>query len=557
MRYFLYARKSEEDEARQVQSIGDQLKLAHQLAEASGLSIARVYQEAHSAKRPNRPVFGEMIQAIERGEADGIIAWHPDRLSRNAVDAGIIIDLLDRSVLHDLQFHSYRFENTPEGKWMLSIVLGQSKYFVDKLSKDVKRGLRSKLEKGHYPQLAPLGYLNDRANRTIIADPERFPLMRRSFELILSRSHTPAQVLRILNGQWGLRTPRTAKRGGGPLSQAAFYRLLINPFYTGLMEYKGELFQGQHPPLLAQHEFDEVGRILGRGFVAAPQKYDFPFRGLLRCGLCGGAVTAETKVKRYPKSGRSASYTYYHCTGARGCSKVSITQNTIEAQVRGLLDRVTLSPSAALWCLEPAQAWHQAQSQNYHGNIETLTQALHGAERRKTNLLNAHLSEPDLFSWDELREHKALLQDEINGLRREIKAAEEELERVRTTVENVFDFAVHAKERFETGNTAMRRHIASCLGVHYVLTLGKLDIEPHPLLVPILGIELPKIGSTNNKNGSEDTVPLVWQALGNTVRTLSVQHKFSFPTPEWSSGANNRLDQSGLNLYGGNSRRHA
>ena len=533
MPYFLYARKSEEDDTRQVQSISDQLHLAQQLAAASGLAIARVYQEARSAKRPGRPVFCEMIQAVERGEADGIIAWHPDRLARNAVDAGLLIDLIDRGVLHDLKFHSYRFENTPEGKWMLGIVLGQSKYFVDKLSKDVKRGLRSKLEKGHYPQLAPLGYLNDRANRTVIADPERFPLMRRAFELILSRSHTPAQALRVLNEQWGLRTPRTAKRGGGPLSQAAFYRLLANPFYAGLMEYKGELFPGAYPPMLAQHEFDEVGRILGGGVVSAPQKHDFPFRGLLRCGLCGGGITAETKVKRYPKTGRSTSYTYYHCTGNRGCSKISITQGEIEAQVRALLDRVTLSPSAAKWCLEPAQKWHQSQSQTHHQSIETLTQALHGAERRKTNLLNAHLSDPDFFSAEELREHKALLQSEINGLRREIRATEEELERVRQTALNIFDFAVHAKERFETGDAKTRRHVASLLGLHYVLTLGKLEIEPHPLLVPILGFELPEIGSTNNKNGSEEAVSLVWQTLGNTVRTLSARHMFSFPTPEW------------------------
>jgi len=64
--------------------------------------------------------------------------------------------------------------------------------------------------------------------------------------------------------------------------------------------------------------------------------------------------------------------------------------------------------------------------------------------------------------------------------------------------------------------------------VHYVLTLGKLDIEPHPLLVPILGIELPKIGSTNNKNGSEDTVSLVWQALRDDVLTLVKSNRTSF-----------------------------
>lgn len=157
MAYFLYVRKSEEDDGRQVQSIGDQLKIGRELAESAGVEISEIFQEARSAKRPGRPVFNEMIARIEAGEAEGIIAWHPDRLSRNAVDAGLIIDMLDRGVLRDLKFQSYKFENTPEGKWMLSIVLGQSKYYVDKMSVEVRRGIRSKLEQGHYPQVAPPG----------------------------------------------------------------------------------------------------------------------------------------------------------------------------------------------------------------------------------------------------------------------------------------------------------------------------------------------------------------------------------------------------------------
>lgn len=92
MAYFLYTRKSQEDEARQIQSIGDQLKLARELADAAGITISQIFQEAYLAKRPGRPVFHEMIARIEAGEADGIIARHPDRLARNAVDAGLLID---------------------------------------------------------------------------------------------------------------------------------------------------------------------------------------------------------------------------------------------------------------------------------------------------------------------------------------------------------------------------------------------------------------------------------------------------------------------------------
>ena len=534
MAYFLYARKSEEDDARQIQSIGDQIKLANELAETSGVSISEVFQEARSAKRPGRPIFNEMVARIEAGEAEGIIAWHPDRLARNAVDAGHLIDLIDRGRLHDLKFPSYRFENTPEGKWMLSIVLGQSKYFVDKLSKDVRRGIRSKLEKGHYPQVAPPGYLNDLVNHTIIADPERFEMVHRAFNLVLSSTYSAPEALRILNDEWGFRTVKRAKSGGQPLARSVFYRMLSNIFYTGLMEHDGEIFQGQHPPLIAQREFDEIQRILGRGKINVRQKREFQFAGLMKCGACGCQITAETKTKHYKGTDRTVSYTYYHCTGGRGCSKHSIREEQIEAQVKELLQKVTLHPSIVEWCLKPAQRWHKGESTLNHEAIEALTQTLHKAERKKSNLLDTHLTDPTLFTLEEFRAQKETLHQEINHARREIKKAEEELERVRQTVENVFDFAVNAKNRFETGDARLRKEIAAQLGVNYFLTLGKLEIEPHPLLTPILAFEPPKSGSGNKKDGSLEAARLTWLGLWDDVLNLaSGSGKWHFTKISW------------------------
>ena len=521
MAYFLYVRKSQEDNARQVQSIGDQLKIGRELSRQLGLEIAEVFEEARSAKSPGRPVFNAMIARIEAGEAHGLIAWHPDRLSRNAVDAGVIIDMIDRGKLRDLKFQSYHFENTPEGKWMLNIVLSQGKYFVDKLSIEVKRGIQSKLERGHSPHLAPPGYLNDVANHTVIADPERFDAVQRAFKLVLSGTYSAPDALRVLNDEWGFRTVRRALSGGKPLSRSSFYRMLTSVFYTGLMEHGGEVFQGQHPPMLTQHEFEELGRILGRGKVNVRQKRDFQFSGLMRCGACGCQITAETKTKSYQGTGRTVSYTYYHCTGGRGCSKHSITESQVEAQVVELLDKVTLHPDIAQWCLQPARRWHRGESDLNLDAIESLNTTLHAAERKKSNLLDAHLSDPTLFSTEEFREQKEKLQREINLARREIKKAQEELERVRQTVENVFAFAVNARQRFETGDTRLRREIAAQLGVNYFLTLGKLEIEPHPLLLPILTFEPQINGSGIKKDGSEEAVRPSWLAMWDDVLTLA------------------------------------
>jgi site-specific DNA recombinase len=538
MGYFLYTRKSEEDEGRQIQSIGDQLKIGKRLAQECGIFIVDVFEESRSAKRPGRPIFNEMIRRIEVGEADGIIAWHPDRLSRNAVDAGVLIDLLDRGKLRDLKFDSYKFENTPEGKWMLNIVLGQSKYYVDKLSKDVKRGIQSKLENGHFPHRAPVGYLNNASERNVQADPDRFGAVKRAFHLVLTDAYSVPEALDVLNNQWAFRTRKTDRSGGKPLSRSAFYSMLTNPFYTGMMEHDGQLYEGKHPPMLTQQEFDAIQKKLQRPNTLQRQRQEFDFTGLMRCGLCGCRITAERKVKHYKGTGRTCTYVYYHCTGGKGgCIKQSVTQAEVESQVKELLNNVTIHPKIAKWCLSPARRWHEQESGFSNASLDDLLKALAAAERKKSNLFNERFTNPDVLSAEEFREQKEQMQAEINALKKEAKKTQEKLQQVHQTAENVYDFAVNAKISFEQGNTKLRKEIAARLGVNYYLTLGKLQIEPHPLLVPILTIEPAKKSYQSHDNGPDDPHRLVWSATTDEILTLAANLDVSFPKMDWAVGA--------------------
>src|SRR4051812_20555590 len=103
-RFFIYARKSTDDLSRQVRSIDDQIAELRTLAEREKLCVIDVLTEKQSAKVPGRPIFNGMLERIEAGEAEGILAWHPDRLARNSVDAGRIIHFVDLKHIKAMRF---------------------------------------------------------------------------------------------------------------------------------------------------------------------------------------------------------------------------------------------------------------------------------------------------------------------------------------------------------------------------------------------------------------------------------------------------------------------
>ncbi|MFA6918412.1 MAG: recombinase family protein, partial [Candidatus Gracilibacteria bacterium] len=138
-KFFLYARKSTDVEDKQVLSIEAQITELREFAKRENLDVAEEFIEKQSAKIPGRSIFNNMLDRIEKDEANGIISWHPDRLARNSVDGGKIIYLLDCGHLEALKFPQFWFESTPQGKFMLNIAFGQSKYYVDSLSENTKR----------------------------------------------------------------------------------------------------------------------------------------------------------------------------------------------------------------------------------------------------------------------------------------------------------------------------------------------------------------------------------------------------------------------------------
>jgi hypothetical protein len=115
-KFFLYARKSTDVEDKQVLSIDAQLTELREFAKRENLNIAQEFIEKQSAKIPGRPIFNEMMKRIEKGDADCILSWHPDRLARNSVDGGKIVYFLDIGLLASLKFPQFWFGKYATGQ---------------------------------------------------------------------------------------------------------------------------------------------------------------------------------------------------------------------------------------------------------------------------------------------------------------------------------------------------------------------------------------------------------------------------------------------------------
>ncbi|MFA5125103.1 MAG: recombinase family protein [Patescibacteria group bacterium] len=328
MKYFIYARKSTDSEERQVLSIESQIAELKEFAAKEKLEIAASLCEAKTAKEPGRTVFGGMLDRICAGEAGGILAWHPDRLARNSIDGGKIIYLLDTGQIKDLKFPTFWFDSTPQGKFMMNIAFGQSKYYIDNLSENIRRGHRAKLRKGIWPVFAPLGYLNNHQTKGIDLDRERAPLVKKCFELYATGEYT-LKALRDVVSQAGLRSYR-----GNILAVACVQRMLKNSIYYGLFKFNDEIHEGTHEPIISKKLFDEAQQVMSnRGKKKRKRKHEFAFSGLMKCGKCDCLITAE----------KQKGHNYYRCTKKKqACDEKYLREESLVEQMKEMIQKVSL-----------------------------------------------------------------------------------------------------------------------------------------------------------------------------------------------------------------------
>lgn len=322
-----------------------------------------------------------MSKVHESKEPIGLIAWHPDRLARNSVDGGQIIYSIDINKIVSLRFPTFWFEPTPQGLFMLQVAFGQSKYYSDNLSENVKRGIRQKLRRGEWPGLAPFGYVNNPKTRTIEPEPTKSRCVTKAFEEFSQGRHTLESLGQRLSF-WGV-----VSGTGKPICKATLQRMLTNKVYLGLIVHNGETYEGGFPAIVSRATFEAVQKVLKQR--ARPRKskkrHNFPFVGLLTCGECGGAITAQFA------HGHGGTYRYYRCTKKLGKSQRYLREDLLAEQLKSRLQNVALGDDWTEKMNAQVDVWEKENIQSSQSFAQNLEKEIKETEQKLDRLVNVFL----------------------------------------------------------------------------------------------------------------------------------------------------------------------
>lgn len=426
LKYVIYARKSTKGDERQERSISDQIRdCINKVVSMDNIKVyGKPIEERCSAKDPDiRPEFNQMIEDINAGKIDAVIAWHPDRLSRNMKEAGIIIDLLDKGILKDLRFATSTFENNPTGKMLLGISFVLSKQYSEHLSESVTRGNKSKIEAGIFFDDMKHGYVISPDGR-LSPDGNNYILIRQLFEKRLE-GLSQLEIAKWLNTTaYTLRKNRKAP-AAYKWDKDSVSKVLRDPVYAGVLKY-GNSYSNledfyDFTPMVSIDEFFKINKI--KEFTSSKlvssmmsNKRENTKANLLRriilCGYCNKPFSSGLTSKDLVKKG-TIFYYNYKCE-TEGCEfrGKSVRANKILTYAYSFLDKhlFTTQNNYEHFVVE-AREYTTAERKAVTSDIMSITKLVGNKKTEYEQAKDLVRQNPDLKEHYDLKETQKELKD--------------------------------------------------------------------------------------------------------------------------------------------------
>lgn len=417
-----------------------------------------------------------MIMRLHKKEANGILCWKLDRLARNPVDGGSITWLLQQGIIEEIVTPEKVYHST-DNVILMGVEFGMANQFVIDLSKIVKRGMNSKIEKGWLPTKAPIGYKNEvhaeKGNKRILVDPETFPLIQKLWKRLLRNQLSLAELYEVMRKEFPL------YRKGELIAFSSFYRVFHSSFYAGIFMWNGERHVGSHPAMISVSEFERAQEILESGTSLRQGTLEFDLKGLFSCGHCGGQITAERHKKREKSTGVVKEYDYYHCSHRKKglpCTEQALSKKALLDQIVGHIERCEIPEDILRFGL--AEIARMDGSTEESDKEKVLKREIVTIDQKLKNALDKFVNESD-------REMMTMLKTTISELKIDRKRKEGDLIQAKQKrndplkeIKNSLELIIQLKKTFLHGEADQKKRILTGLGLNWEIQSKNLAFKP-------------------------------------------------------------------------------
>ena len=230
----------------------------------------------------DRPALQQLLTDIRAGNVDIIVVYKVDRLTRSLADFAKLVETFD---IHGVAFVSVTqsFNTTSSmGRLTLNVLLSFAQFEREVIGERVRDKIAASKRKGLWVGgPVPLGYRS--VDKALAVMPDEATIVRTMFEQYVAvgsiglliddlarRGITPRRnVARRADSSKAPSVPSVDRFTLGPLAY-----ILKNRIYVGEVAYKGEIYAGQHEPIIGRALFDAVQAKLADAAVTRRSRHN-------------------------------------------------------------------------------------------------------------------------------------------------------------------------------------------------------------------------------------------------------------------------------------------
>lgn len=416
-----------------------------------------------SAKSADRPQLQAMLEYVKENadRVDYVIVHKVDRLARNRDDDSDIMRVL-RECGVQLVSASESIDDTPAGMLLHGIMSSIAEFYSQNLATEVKKGMGEKIKGGGTVGRAPIGYQNirlvddkGREERTVITDPERAPLIKLAFEEYATGNWTVADLADHL-AACGLNTRSTPKISSQPVTLKTLHKVLVNPYYKGVVKYKGIEYPGSHEALVDTETWDKVQAILASRINGTRNlKHPHFLKGSIYCAYCGERMMVSNEKKK-----DGTIYPYFVCSGRhskrrKDCTTKAVLIDVVEKEIEKIYEAYQLPPEVRILLESCIQEIISTERAKYDAELDGLKGEKAKLENKRKKLLEAHYC--DAIPLDLLKSEQQKIAKELASIEHEIKMHDTTFEQITENLKRALDIVENCGEAYKNASDTIKK----------------------------------------------------------------------------------------------------